>query len=506
LRQRYDFNDPAYEATPLQAPVRIELGRLAAKLEQGRVVPISGSGLSAGPPSRLPSGVALGVRLRHWAESKGLGPQIAALPNPDDLGEVAELVEAELGRDVLIGELLAMVPWRRKPFNLAHLAIALMFAEGWITVGFTANWDSLVLAAADTVETTDLPCPCNVATLQTSRPPMHVHVHGRADTPDTLVATTSDLSRPQALDWTEPQLRGALTMGEPMLVGFAVEPGYIVETLEQMLDVMGVAPAAVISLDDQAEFVAKSPRLAAAAQITDTNGPYVAGSATEVLGDVVRHRYAERLSGVLDESERRANGAVASPAVVTSTGVQRVRRALLDAPLAQFLALIWRAAVLATGDSDARQPTLNATEQDLADALAVLMILCSCHDVTDLAAHGEGIRISFSGGSVDTWIALPRDKSQVTTVVTASSTASAHFTRPGDDAIPLLLICARTFGRPPPGGPIGLLTRGPAAGPRGRLTTHRRDPTDVLTLDEIDDRCRSVGGSTPPSLTDLVRL
>ena len=504
MRRRYNFTDASYESRPLSAPIAPELGRLAAKLSQGRVVPISGSGLSAGTPSGLPSGVALGVKLKQWAESMGLGAAMTALARPDDLGDVAEIVETALGRDVLLTEILGMVPWRRTRFNLAHLAIALMFAEGWITVGFTANWDLLVLSAADTVEASDLPCPCDVPTLQASRLPMHVHVHGRVDAPDTLVATTSDLSRPQALDWTEPQLRGALTMGEPMLVGFGVEPAYIIETLEEMLRVVGVSPAAVISLDPQADFVAKSPRLAAATQITANDGPYIAGGATEILGDVVRHRYAQKLGGVITEAERRAAQAVVPPAALTPAGVSLASEVLRGGSLGDLLGLLWRTAVLATNDLSARQPTLNATESELADSLAVLMILCSCADVTAIHVQGEAIQLSYAAGALDVWFVVPPERGQITGAVTASVLASSHFTRPGDELIPLLLICARTFGRPPPGGPVTLLSRG--ASP-GRLTTQQREPIDVLTLDEVDERCRELSGAAPlPALGDIVRF
>ena len=397
-----------------------------------------------------------------------------------------------------------MIPWRRAAFNLGHLAIALMFAEGWITVGFTANWDLLVLNAADSLETADLPCPFSLPTLRLTGLPMHVHVHGRADAPETLVATTNDLSRPDALDWTEPQLRGALTMGEPMLVGFAVEPDYVVATLENMLDVMGVAPAAVISLDVQADFCAKSPRLAAAVGLTPTEGPYVSGSATECLGEVLRHRCADVIQAVLGEAERRARGA--SSAVTTKEGVERVRGILLEAPLADVHALLWRAAVLSSNDLSARQPILRHTVDHLADALAVLMIISSLHDVTDLDVTDEVMRVSHSTGSLDVWISIPGRKRQITEVVTATTQGSSHFSRPGDDKVPLLLICARTFGRPPPGGPSSLVPRMSPGAPSGRLTAHQRYPADVLTLDEVDDRCRTTGGSSPPLLSKIVRI
>jgi hypothetical protein len=506
MRQRYDFIDAAYRSRPLREPVAGALGRLGAKLSQGRVVPISGSGLSAGAPTGLPSGAALGVMLRQWAESKGLGATISALASPDDLGEVAEAVEAALGRDVLLTELLRMVLWRRARFNLGHLAIALMFAEGWITIGFTTNWDLLVLDAADTLDAADLPCPCNIPTLQVSTPPMHVHLHGSVDAPDTLVATTTDLSRPGALDWSEPQLRGVLTMGEPMLVGFAVEPDYIVSTLEELLNVMGAPPAAVISLDSQADFIAKSPRLASATNLTATSGPYVSGSATESLGDVVRSTYAEKLGLVLREAERRALQAVATPAALSPAGVGLVGDVLLGSSLADFLALLWRGAVLATDDVSALQPTLVGTEDDLADALAVLMILCSSGDVSGIEVQGEALRISYAAGLLDVWVVVPPQRSQITRIVRAAYLASSHFTRPGDDAIPLLLLCARTFGRPPPGGPVTLLSPGTALATSGRLTMPQRQPVDVLTLDDVDERCRSFAGTPPHQLSDIARL
>jgi hypothetical protein len=497
------FRDSSYEVTPLREAIAADLGRLAAKLEQGRVVPISGSGLSAGPPSSLPSGVTLGVEFRRWAEGKGLASQIALLPRPDDLGDLAQVVEHELGRDVLLSQLLSMIPWQRAPFNLGHLAIALMLAEGWITVGFTANWDLLVLAAAGSLEAISLPCPASVPTLHTASPPMHVHVHGRADAPDTLVATTGDLASPAALGWSDPQLRGALTMGEPLLVGFAVEPEYVVRTLETMLGVMGVPAAAVISLDTQADFVAKSPDLAAAVGLTATTGPYVSGSATDCLGEVVRHRYAEQIKSLLVKAEHRAQQA-AGPLVATKPGVDRVVEVLLGGSLAHAQALLWHAAVLSSNDVTARQPILSDVGDHLADALAVLMLVCCLSDVTGLETSGEAMRISHSAGVLDVWLAMPSDGTQITEVVAAMTYGSSHFTRPGDDIVPLLLICARTFGRPPPGGPAGLKPR-MSPGPSGRIAAPQRYPGDVLTLGEINDRIAALTGGSPPALTDIVR-
>jgi hypothetical protein len=109
--------------------------------------------------------------------------EVAGLSDPSDLGEVAEMVEDRFGRPMLISQLVDAADWLGTHFNLVHLAIALMYAEGLLRVGFTANWDRLAQRAAWTIAGLDLSCPCDKPTLAVATPPLFVHMHGDAELP-----------------------------------------------------------------------------------------------------------------------------------------------------------------------------------------------------------------------------------------------------------------------------------------------------------------------------------
>ena len=140
-----------------------------------------GAGLSAGEPTSLPGGAGVAADLGAWAA--GVGIPMGGVADPQDLGEVAQAVEDATDEPTLSKQLLDLEPWSSRPFNLAHLSIALLYSEGLLTVSFTANWDPQVKRAAETIEGMQLSCPCNVPTLQVSSPPTFTHIHGCVEDP-----------------------------------------------------------------------------------------------------------------------------------------------------------------------------------------------------------------------------------------------------------------------------------------------------------------------------------
>lgn len=178
MHRDYDFTEPSFRAVPLRDPLsKPALQRLLATLLQRRLIPLAGAGLSAGSPTDAPQASAVADRLVEFARNAGLQAQIDGLEDPRDLGEVAAVLCEALGRGPLERELLA-VDWAGRPFNVGHLAIALMYGEGLVSVGFTTNWDPLIARAADTIADLRLWCPCDIHSLRVSGHPMLVHLHG----------------------------------------------------------------------------------------------------------------------------------------------------------------------------------------------------------------------------------------------------------------------------------------------------------------------------------------
>jgi hypothetical protein len=167
-------------------------------------------------------------------------------------------------------------------------------------------------------------------------------MHGDAEHPASLVATNRHLAAPGAIEWTEPQLAAAAIVHELVLIGFAAEPKYVLETIESALAATAGTLVAVLSLSSRADFVAASRELARVTGVDADPDLYVEGPATERLGDALRVCYAHLLRGLLDEGERQARE-LPPPLGVTAHGVSLVRDALLGGTLADLLGLLWRA-------------------------------------------------------------------------------------------------------------------------------------------------------------------
>jgi hypothetical protein len=497
------FVDDVFAARRLDAAPPAELNRLVPTVLQHRAFLLTGAGISVSVPTGLPSGRELANRLAEWAEQNGLQNAVIGV-NRDDLGLVAEAVEDASTRSILIRALLCLTGWRRAPFNLCHFAIAMLYAEGLLDVSFTANWDDKVHEAADWVEGLDLSCPCDIATLNVATTPRFVHMHGHVEHPDTLVATARDLGRPEALAWTEPQFAATLAQADAVLVGFAAEPEYVVETIRQMRIATGRDPIAVVSTQTRADFLAQSPTLAAATGIDNDPLSYVRLDACEALTEPLRVFYGSRLSHILSEAEQRAQQIIDGRWVLSPATVASAREAFLGHSVDELLQFLWQGAALEDDPDSAAQPNLRSREDDLTSLLTTLLILASCSDVSALDRLPNGIRLQRLIGDVHVWPLMPFEHVRAATAYSAAVKNSSMFVRPTDPGVPLLLVCARTFGAVPRHGHPLL-----AGAPRpGALAGAVRIPTDVLNLDDLEDRVVRLPAGTPhpPALGDLVRI
>src|SRR4051812_20368917 len=134
------FAERSYSMRPLDDAVAADLQRVAASLAARRAVFFTGSGSSAGDPTNLPTGPELAELAIDALEEDGMADIVAGVADKWDLGKIAQAVEDRLGRAHLIRLLLRLVEWIPSQFNLVHYALALLFAEGAIDRGFTANW------------------------------------------------------------------------------------------------------------------------------------------------------------------------------------------------------------------------------------------------------------------------------------------------------------------------------------------------------------------------------
>src|SRR4051794_26341669 len=98
----YSFAEDSFANVPLERDVDPRLQRLVVRLRQRQVFFVTGAGLSAGPPTRLPTGPGVADELRAWARREGLSGRLMGLVDPRDLGEVAATLEDAVGRDAVL--------------------------------------------------------------------------------------------------------------------------------------------------------------------------------------------------------------------------------------------------------------------------------------------------------------------------------------------------------------------------------------------------------------------
>jgi hypothetical protein len=487
LHEPITFSQTSFRERSLQEEPDPAVRHAVVPLHEARAFFFTGAGSSAGAPTGLPTGPQLAAELVTWAHESGAGAAVDALEDATDLGQVCAALENALDRDSVVRHIRKMVEWRNAKINLCHLAIALLYAEGVLRVSFTANWDPKLEDALDLVICQKRPqVALDEATMgEVGGDPCLVHLHGHYSDPGSLVMTDADLAKPNAIKWTDPTLRAALAAQDPIFVGFAAEPAYVIHSLTEMRAAMQRAPAGVIALESLAEFCAKSTALAAALKLAEDGERYVEGDALEVMGELLRCCYRKLLDEVLDDAEARARAADGTAQVIDDEGARQVREALRSLSLESLLALLWATSAKAAETGTAPQATLLCLRSALAEALAVLMVLASCRDAKALSVTNGGFRLEREDGSgIDLWPAIPSQHLSPSAAVARAYRHGDRFAKPADSEVPLVIVCAGTSGALPADGKVSLIGAASAA----KIGTGQREPAGVIDLREIDAR------------------
>lgn len=487
LHEPITFSQTSFRERSLREEPDPAVKHAVVPLHEERAFFFTGAGSSAGAPTKLPTGPQLAAELVAWAHESGAGAAVDALEDPSDLGQVCAALKSALDRDSVVRHIRRMVEWRKAKINLCHLAIALLYAEGLLRVSFTANWDPKLKDALDLVICQKRPQVArDKATMgEVGSDPCLVHLHGHYSDPSSLVMTDADLARPSAIKWTDPTLRAALAAQDPIFVGFAAEPAYVIHSLTEMRAAMQRAPAGVIALESLAEFSTRSATLAAALKLAEDGERYVEGDALEVMGELLRCCYRKLLDGVLSDAEARARAADGTARVIRDEGARRVKEALRGLSLERLLALLWATSAKAAEAGSAPQATLLCLRSALAETLAVLMVLTSCRDARALSVTDGGFRLEREdGSSVNLWPAIPSQHLSPSATVARAYRHGDRFARPADSEVPLVIVCAGTSGALPAAGKVTLVGGANAA----KVGTGQREPAGVVDLREIDAR------------------
>lgn len=452
---------------------------------------MTGAGSSAGAPTGLPTGPQLSARLVQWARDIGCGDALDGT-DESDLGEVCAALEGAIERDQLARHLGQDVDWADSEFNLCHLAIALFFAEQLMRVGFTVNWDPKIDDAIAVVANGKRPKIAHDPQTMSSvgSDPFLLHMHGRWSDPDSLVMTNAELDKPEAIKWTDPNLRATLSSNDPIFVGFAAEPGYVIRSLSEMRAEMKGGPASVIGLQEVEEFCAGSTALAEALGLINGNGHYIQGSACEVMGELLRCCYRRLLRAVFEEAEAKARAGGGTARAFTDAGAKMVRSALEALTMESLLGLLWSSAARTTSAGASRQATLQSLTKGLAETLAIVMVLSSCSDTAALSASRHGFRLRREDGfEVDLWPAVPEEELSPTDASARAYQHSDRFSGPADAGVPLVLICGGTSGAVPGSDKISLISKADTANVR----VGQRTPAGVIDFTEVDRRFGDAG-------------
>lgn len=496
LHEPVSFREDSFRETRLAAQPRTDTGLALASLLNNRAFFVTGAGSSAGPPTKLPTGPQLAERLVTWAEGSGLSERMAALESRSDLGEVCEDLNGALGRGTVVREIGEAVDWEGSNPNLCHLAIAILFGEGAVSISFTVNWDPKLGDAFERVAGTKNPWVAhNAATMSMAKndDPRLIHLHGLWPDAESLVMTSAELEENAAVKWTDPQLRTSLSSGGAILVGFAAEPTYVLKSLSEMREVMDSPPTSVIGREEVDMFTAKSPGLAKAIRLDEDLDRYVQGDACEVLGELLRCYYRKRIETVVDTAAQKAQAAQGLGAKFTMAGRERLEEALGDLSLEELLGLLWSSTARVTEEAACRQRTIAASTPGLEEILACVMVLAGADGVNQLSASRYGFRLETERqGPVELWPIIPESLLSPSDARVRAFQHSDLFGGPADAAVPLVLVCGDTVGAIPRGGKVSLVG---GSKPQS-VGSGRRTPIDTIDLFLLDERLVDHEGSS----------
>lgn len=503
LFEAISFREKSFRETRLGADPAPETRFALSSLLSRRAFFVTGAGSSAGAPTGLPTGPQLAGQLVAWARDSGFGTEMDALVDPTDLGDVCESLKERPGRVQLLQEIEQSVPWKTSEPNLCHMAIALLYAEEVVSVSFTANWDPKLSDAFERVANRHEPRVARNATTMgmVGNNPYLVHLHGMWSDPDSLVMTNAELAEPHVVKWTDPNLRSALTSQDPIFVGFAAEPKYVLRSLQDMHQVMERPPASVIGRDDVQAFSAASPELSRAMRLNEDQGRYVQGEACEVLGELLRGFYRKRIEEVIEAALLKVNAADGLRASFNTLGRERLKGAIGELSLEDLLSLLWSSTARASQDAACKQRTVADGIAGLEEILACVMVLAGIEGVSGLSASPFGFRLDTQlSGPVELWPVLPEGPLSPSDARTYASRHSDRFAGPAGAEVPMVLVCGGTVGAIPKGGKVSLVGTGSPA----KVRSGRRSPKDTIDLTLLDERLAELDGT--PRIAEALRL
>ena len=501
LHDPISFEQTSFSERALEEEPAPEVRHALASLKDSRAFFFTGAGASAGAPTKLPSGPGLAAILVAWARETGAGGVIDALDDAEDLGKVCAALVAAFDRDTVVRKIRDEVDWRDSKINLCHLALALLYAEGLLKISFTANWDPKVEDALDRVicETRPRVARDRATMGEVGDDACLVHMHGHYENPTSLVMTDADLQGNDAMQWSDPMLKAALVHRDPIFVGFSAEPDYVIRSLTEMRAVMDRPPAGVVAIEDLAHFCASSAGLAQALRLAEDGGRYIQGDALEIMGELLRCCYRKLLADALGEAEAMARAGTATQTVISDEGVKQVRSSLTRLTLEGLLGFLWGSAAKVAESGASPLATLACLHAAFAEALAVVMVLASCTDFEGVEVRDSGFRFQRNGGEpIDIWQATPREHLNPTEAVSRAYRHGHNFSRPGDADVPLVVVCAGTYGALPSMGKVTVL----GSARSSNLATGQRQPRSVIDFSEVDARFGAASG-TPTLSTGL---
>ncbi len=503
LFEAVSFREKSFRETRIGADPAPETRFALSSLLSRRAFFVTGAGSSAGAPTGLPTGPQLAEQLVAWARDSGFGTEMDALADPTDLGDVCESLKQRPGRLQLLDEIEQSVPWKDSEPNLCHIAIAILYAEEVVSVSFTANWDPKLSDAFERVANRREPRVARNATTMgmVGNNPYLVHLHGVWSDPDSLVMTNPELAEPHVVKWTDPNLRSALTSQDPIFVGFAAEPKYVLKSLQDMHQVMERPPASVIGREDVQAFCTASPALSRAMRLDEDHGRYIRGEACEILGELLRGFYRKRIEELIEAAFLKVSAADGLRASFKATGRERLEEALDDLSLEGILSLLWSSTARASADAACKQRTVADATAGLEEILACVMVLAGIEGVSALTASPFGFQLQTQdSGSIELWPVIPEGPLSPSDARTYASRHSDRFAGPAGVDVPLVLVCGGTVGAIPKGGKVSLVGTGSPA----KLRSGRRSPRDTIDLTLLDERFAELDGT--PRIAEVITL
>lgn len=224
-----------YSPAPLSQPSEGRFTQLVQAAKQRRLVLYLGAGVSMGPPSCGPTGLAVVDLLRPFvarmldcdeADLAGLSLEdLAQRVANDAVDRLEELRE----RASQVFDFRGIEP------NFGHDAVALLLRER-MAEAITVNWDCGIERAGVRAEVSIEGVADTAQSIQLAAQRLPLYkVHGCATRPGTLAVTQTEVDRPQS--WAVGRTQGALAGGIVVFVGLGTVGLYVREPMPELVEV-----------------------------------------------------------------------------------------------------------------------------------------------------------------------------------------------------------------------------------------------------------------------------